>query len=85
MSSSRAVNILFLSFMCDDIGVVMVTNMIDQLQSSLQARGRFFSNLIHKMAFLRCTFAVVEFFSPSLVFCLFGTENIFIIVFISPL
>ena len=29
--SSRAVKILFLSFMCEDIGVAMVTNMISQL------------------------------------------------------
>ena len=31
-SSSRAVKILFLSFMCEDIGVAMVTNMISQLK-----------------------------------------------------
>ena len=32
------------------------------------------------MAFLRYTFAVIEFFSSSLEFWLFGTENISIIV-----
>ena len=32
ISSSRAVKILFLSFMCEDIGVTMVTKMISQLQ-----------------------------------------------------
>ena len=30
--SPRAVKILFLSFMCEDIGVAMVTNIITQLQ-----------------------------------------------------
>ena len=33
-----------------------------------RARGRFFSNFIHKMALLRYAFAVVEFFSSSLDF-----------------
>ena len=36
-------------------------------------------------AILRYAFAVIEFFSSSLEFWLFGTENISIIVFISPL
>ena len=36
-------------------------------------------------AILRYAFAVIEFFSSSLGFWLFGTENISIIVFISPL
>ena len=38
ISSSRAVKILFLSFMFEDIGVAMVTNMISQLQESFQLR-----------------------------------------------
>ena len=38
MSSSRSVKILFLSFMCEDIGVAMVTNMISQLQESFPLR-----------------------------------------------
>ena len=33
ISSLRAVKILFLSFTCEDIGVAMVTNMINQLLS----------------------------------------------------
>ena len=64
---------LFLSFSCEDIGVAMVTNMISQLQESFPLRHAAGS------------FAVVEFFSSSLEFWLFWTENINIIVFISPL
>ena len=50
MSSSRAVNILFLSFTCEDIGVDMVTNMISQLQESFPLRraAGFFWNFIQK-------------------------------------
>ena len=36
--SSRAVKILFLYFTCEDIGVAMVTNMINQLQESFPLR-----------------------------------------------
>ena len=36
--SLRAVQILFLSFTCEDIGVAMVTNMISQLQESFPLR-----------------------------------------------
>ena len=50
-----------------------------------QARGRFFSNFTLKMAFLRYTFAVIEFSSSSLPIWFSGTENLCIIVFISPL
>ena len=64
---------LFLSFSCEDIGVAMVTNMISQLQESFPLRHAAGS------------FAVIEFFSSSLEFWLFWTENINIIVFISPL
>ena len=32
ISSPRAVKILFLSFICEEIGVAMVTNMISRLQ-----------------------------------------------------
>ena len=39
ISSSRAVQILFLSFTCEDIDVAMVTNMISQLQESFPLRG----------------------------------------------
>ena len=63
----------FLSFSCEDIGVAMVTNMISQLQESFPLRHAAGS------------FAVIEFFSSSLEFWLFWTENINIIVFISPL
>ena len=38
ISSSRAVNILFLSLTCEDIGVAMVTNIISQLQESFPLR-----------------------------------------------
>ena len=38
VSSLRAVKILFLSFTFEDIGVVMVTNMIGQLQESFLLR-----------------------------------------------
>ena len=38
ISSLHAVKILFLSFMCEDIGVAMVTNMISQLQESFLLR-----------------------------------------------
>ena len=64
---------LFLSFSCKDIGVAMVTNMISQLQESFPLRHA------------ACSFAVTEFFSSSLELRLFWTENINIIVFISPL
>ena len=37
ISLSCAVKILFLSFTCEDIGVIMVTNMISQLQESFPA------------------------------------------------
>ena len=46
--------------------------------ANYKACSQFFSNFIHKMAFLRYAFAVIKFW-------LFGTENINIIVFISPL
>ena len=73
ISSPRAVKMLFLSFSCEDIGVAMVTNMISQLQESFPLRHAAGS------------FAVIEFFSSLLEFWLFWTENINIIVFISPL
>ena len=41
--------------------------------------------MVTNMIILRYAFAVIEFFSSSLEFWLFGTENISIIVFISPL
>ena len=69
------VKILFLSFTYEDIGTAMVTNMISQLQESF----------LLQFLYLRYFFAVTEFFSPSLEFWLFGTENISIIVFIPPL
>ena len=50
---------------------------------SAQARGRLFSNFIHKKAFLRHAFAVTEFFASSLEFWIFGKENINTILYFS--
>ena len=41
ISSSRAVNILFSSFTCEDIGVATVTNMTSQLEESSPLRSLF--------------------------------------------
>ena len=49
ISSSRAVKILFLSFTCEDIGVAIVTNRINQLQESFplrRAAGSFEISLV---------------------------------------
>ena len=43
-TSKVIIKIIFLSFMCEDIGVAVVTNMISQLQES------FHKKFIHKMA-----------------------------------
>ena len=50
-----------------------------------QARGRLVWNFIHKMASRCVDGRVIEFFFSLLEFCLFRTENISIIFFISPL
>ena len=90
--------ILFLSFTCEDIGVAMVTNMISQLQESFplrRAAGSFeisfcyriflffirIENTCNKVAkaVKQCS---IHFLSVELCF---GTENISIIAFISPL
>ena len=137
--------ILFLSFMCEDIGVAMVTSIIllawlanykrashsgawsvllklhsqngfeVQRWDSYRWLSRWAAKFSHSILFLnlkniqedlwksqkvmkvtvaknpqhdailRYAFAVIEFFSSSLEFWLFGTENISIVVFISPL
>jgi len=65
--------------MCEDIGFGMVSKSVTR-ELPAQARGQCFLNFIHRMAFLRYAFALIEFFSSSLDFWLFGTENISIIV-----
>ena len=62
--------ILFLSFTCEDIGVVMVTNMISQLQESFSLRRVVFYVVFS--AIIYCTLVAI---TPIFINCFSSNKS----------